>query len=90
MKFGFAGAVSVILVFLLGALQIQFCRKRSFWVGLILPALSFVLSILDCVSRYWSSAPKSSILYIFLIFNIPTTLFLIIFLFIKKKKKRRA
>lgn len=105
----------------LAALQLWLCRQKVRWLGLILPVLAFVISLVICLNfgvyaaatEVGSSAilengtvvegpselqvhvqnltPEAvvSVVALFLIFNIPTAIFLGIFFYHKNRREFR-
>lgn len=51
-----------LLLFIIGAiyLQVVLSKKQSKWLGLILPALSFIYSLIAVISQFFYSQPRSS------------------------------
>ncbi|MDV0445571.1 hypothetical protein MmiAt1_11550 [Methanimicrococcus sp. At1] len=72
-------ALIVILV-LLFTLQVYLCKRENKRTGLILPALTFLISILAVIGIHFYSAPPNLIsmiylwLQVFIIMNVPTVI----------------
>lgn len=79
---------SGLILFLLIALcilQIYLAKRKSKWVGLILPLITFVISIfLVVISPNYNLA----IFITFILVNIPTAIYLIIFFIYRDKNKQ--
>ena len=74
-------------------LQIVLCRKTSRWLGLILPAISFVLSWLPSLGIMDTGDTWQNILLIvvsLLLSNVPTVALLIIYFVIRDRIKKKA
>jgi len=92
-------AISANLIILLAlfagivVLQIYLSKKDNKWVGLILPFISFGISLLALLAVLLFSAHTGSIIgsaiYIFLLYNIPTGVLLAIYAGCRGKKKRQ-
>ncbi len=88
-----------IIYLLLGALvvylQIYFSKMKSRWMGLILPGLSLIISIIMVLNIAEPSANISTaqrivmMLSAFLTSNIPTIIFLAIYAVVRQKLKRK-
>lgn len=80
-------------------LQIFLSRRQTWWPGILLPAVSFILSCLSVVGTllYVRNDSNTMIIgselgfycMIFLIENIPTALFLVIYEICRKKYRRK-
>ena len=89
-----------IIYLLLGALvvylQIYFSKMKSKWMGLILPGLSLIISIIMVLNIAEPSANISTaqrivmVLSTFLTSNIPTIMFLAIYAVVRQKLKRKS
>ena len=89
-----------IIYLLLGALvvylQIYFSKMKNKWVGLILPGLSLIVSIIMVLniaepSENISTAQRIvTVLSTFLTSNIPTIIFLAIYSVVRQKLKRKS
>ncbi len=86
----------VLLAFLVGviALQIFLSRRQSRWPGLVLPALTFLYSLLAIFS--FAALPGQSVLSIagsllmtLFLSNIPTLIFLAIYFGCREKLRRK-
>lgn len=67
-------------------LQIFLCRKENKWLGLILPAISFLGSIVFLLQATEVRAMMLS----FLVPNIGTVVYLLIYVGIRRKKKKNS
>lgn len=67
-------------------LQIFLCRKENKWLGLILPAISFLGSL---VFLLLATEMRAMILS-FLVSNIGTVVYLLIYVGIRRKKKKNS
>lgn len=89
-----------IIYLLLGALvvylQIYFSKMKSKWMGLILPGLSLIISIIMVLNIAEPSANISTaqrivmVLSTFLTSNIPTIMFLAIYAVVRQKLMRKS
>ena len=74
-------------------LQIFLSKRDNRWLGLILPALSFLLSWLPALGIMDTGNTWQTILLVtttLLLSNIPTVVFLLIYAVIREKQKRKA
>lgn len=67
-------------------LQIFLCRKENKWLGLILPAISFLGSLVFLLQATEMRAMMLS----FLVPNIGTVVYLLIYVGIRRKKKKNS
>lgn len=67
-------------------LQIFLCRRENKWLGLILPAISFLGSIIFLLQATEVRAMMLS----FLVPNIGTVVYLLIYVGIRRKKKKNS
>lgn len=67
-------------------LQIFLCRKENKWLGLILPAISFLGSLVFLLQATNARAMVLS----FLVSNIGTVVYLLIYAAIRRKKKKNS
>lgn len=67
-------------------LQIFLCRRENKWLGLILPAISFLGSIVFLLQATEVRAMMLS----FLVSNIGTVVYLLIYVGIRRKKKKNS
>ena len=67
-------------------LQIFLCRKENKWLGLILPAISFLGSLVFAMPNKNVRAMILS----FLVSNIGTVVYLLIYVGIRRKKKKNS
>ena len=67
-------------------LQIFLCRKENKWLGLILPAISFLGSLVFLLQAINVRAMVLS----FLVSNIGTVVYLLIYAAIRRKKKKNS
>lgn len=85
----------IALLFLVAIilLQIILSKKESKWLGLIIPIISFGLSILWIlgIPHYLSlSGLIFKVILVFIISNIPTTIFLAIYFIYREKVKQMS
>ena len=89
----------VTLLFLLAALvggiflQIFLSRRESRWPGLVLPLLTFLLSLLNVLNIADTGSVSENVLLVLvtvLIGNIPTLVLLAIYLAAREKRRIRA
>lgn len=76
------------------ALQIFLSRREDAWPGLILPALSLLISILNVLNIVMPAEPTvweiiSTVGAAFLLSNIPTVLYLGIYFACREKRRRK-
>lgn len=72
-------------------LQILLCKREKKWTGLIIPVISFGLSILWIlgIPYYLSlSGLVFKVILVFIITNIPTAIYLAIYFVYQKKTKK--
>lgn len=84
--------IALLLFVAITLLQIFLCKRESRWMGLIIPIISFGLSILWIlgIPYYLSSSGLTfKIFFVFFIANIPTAIFLSIYFILRSNKKRR-
>lgn len=67
-------------------LQIFLCRKENKWLGLILPAISFLGSLVFLLQATEVRAMAIS----FFVANIGTVVYLLIYVIIRRKKKKNS
>lgn len=67
-------------------LQIFLCRKENKWLGLILPAISFLGSLVFLLQATEVRAMVLS----FVVTNIGTVVYLLIYVVIRRKKKKNS
>ena len=67
-------------------LQIFLCRKENKWLGLILPAISFLGSLVFLLQATEVRAMVLS----FVVSNIGTVVYLLIYVAIRRKKKKNS
>lgn len=77
------------------ALQVMFSRSPGPWVGLILPVVSLLFSLLITANVYRHGFTSSAmgalpLAVIFVFCNVPTLVFLGIYLFSRLKRRRLA
>lgn len=75
-------------------LQIFLSRRESRWPGLVLPAITFICSIVNVLglTLYIGGAAASWItmsIYTFLLMNIPTAVLMAVYAICREKSKRR-
>ena len=85
--------ILIIVLILILFLQISLSKKDNSKLGLVLPTLTFAISIVAALNVYIPESNFSSaialILSVFIYFNIPTVIFYGIYLYYKKYIKRR-
>ncbi len=78
--------VAVILIMLL---QIYLCKKKNQRLGLILPAITFILAILYVLISYsYNQIPSYNVIGVIIgmvVWNIPTAILLMIYFTVKNK-----
>ena len=90
----------IAVLFLAGvvALQVFLSRSESKWPGLVIPGISFLISVWYALSYYaYAFVPSESeavalalpVLVIFLIVNIPTYVFLAIYFACRGRYRRK-
>lgn len=85
----------IILACLVGmlCLQIYLCQKKSKWIGLALPAISFIMSFVWSFNRitYHDSSAMSigGAIAIWLLYNIPTVILLLIYFTCRDRNYRK-
>ena len=67
-------------------LQIFLCRKENKWLGLILPAISFLGSLVF----FLQATNVRAMILSFLVSNIGTVVYLLIYVGIRRKKKKNS
>lgn len=67
-------------------LQIFLCRKENKWLGLILPAISFLGSLVFLLQV----TEVRAMILSFLVSNIGTVVYLLIYVVIRRKKKKNS
>ncbi len=84
------GLLILVIVFLC-ILQIYLVKKKSRWVGLILPLITFTSSLFLLLISPGLELSKLTVVITFILINIPTALYIFIFFaFADKKKKGEA
>lgn len=74
------GTVSTVL-------QIFLSKRGNRWLGLILPVMSFGVSLLlTTAAPYWIRYEIWIVILIFIVTNIPTAIFIRIYLFYRNQK----
>lgn len=98
---GIYGLVNILVFAGIIWLQVLLSKKENRWLGLILPIISLLYSIfvISLVSTYSynmetgelvSMLPNPlGVLFIFILLNIPTLIFILIYLSQRKQIKRR-
>jgi len=91
------GTIVMLLIFLAGCiwLQIFLSKRENKWLGLIIPLICLVFAIMTVfsLSLYTNTGIISvlaTVIPVFLISNIPTLLFLAIYLACREKFKLRT
>ena len=82
----------IILLFFVAIilLQIVLSKRENKWTGLIIPIISFGLSILWILNiQYYLALSRLTlkVILVFIITNIPTAIFLAIYFICRKNKK---
>ena len=67
-------------------LQIFLCRRENKWLGLILPAISFLGSLVFLLQ----ATEMRAMILSFLVSNIGTVVYLLIYIGIRRKKKKNS
>lgn len=85
----------VLLVFVVGGilLQIFLSKRESKWPGLVLPAISFLWSLLYLFNLMDTGSVVQNILmalFTMLITNIPTLILLAIYWAVREKRRKRS
>lgn len=75
---------AVIVGVLLIVLQVFLSRAENRWLGIILPVLSFLFSLVFVVQASDGGATVKS----FLVCNVSTVLYLLIYFLMRRKKRR--
>lgn len=74
-------------------LQIFLSRRESKWLGLILPGLSLLVSLLYCMNIMATGDLMQDIILVFTTFfiaNIPTMIFLLIYFICRKDHRKKG
>lgn len=85
----------ILFVFVIGGLillQTFLSKKENRWLGLILPVLAFLLSFiypLNIMSTGDSAQTIVAVIAVFLLCNIPTAIYLVIYFACREKFKRK-
>lgn len=83
--------IALLILVAIILLQVVLCKKGNKWSGLILPIISFGLSFLWVAGTPYYMALYNRLLDMILVFivtNIPTAIFMAIYLIYRDKKKR--
>ena len=87
-------AILLMLVLLVGVpvLQVFLSRRENQWLGLLLPMLTFLYSlVMVCsVTTYEGGIPWGPILASLILGNIPTAVLLVIYFACREKFRRRS
>lgn len=99
MKFALANTIIALILFLLICaaiiyLQVYLCKKESKYLGLILPVISLIFSLMYVAAIVpfdsFSQVENYMALFIaFLVANIPTIILVFIYLGIREKKNMK-
>ena len=85
--------IIIVLMALAAALQMYLSRRPSCWPGLVLPVISFLFSLLYPLNMADIGGDRSALiaqlLLVWLLANIPTSIFLAIY-FAARGRLRRA
>lgn len=73
-----------ILIFVVVALQTYISRRENKWLGLILPLLNFLYSIVAVIRLI--GADKMDLLAAFILANVSTVMLVVIYFTIRKTK----
>lgn len=83
----------IILIVGMIVLQVFLSKRENKWPGIVLPAISFIFSLIMVLNVAnvgdWTSV-LSAIFLIFLLCNIPTLVLFAIYFGIRSGKKRKA
>lgn len=76
----------IVLLFLIGIvlLQIFLSKRENRWLGLIIPIISFLFSVIALLNALGFAAAISA----FIISNIPTLILLAIYIACREKRKK--
>ena len=87
-------AIILMLALLVGVpvLQVFLSRRENQWLGLLLPMLTFLYSlVMVCsVTAYEGGIPWGAILASLILGNIPTALLLVIYFACREKLRKRS
>jgi len=88
-------AIIILLVLLVGTilLQIFLSKRESKWPGLVLPAITFlysVLMVLNVTAMETARAVIASVLSVFIMGNIPTLILLAIYAACRGGQKKKS
>ncbi len=75
----------ILLIVVLSISQTYLAKKRSKWAGLILPLITFVFSLFLLIISPNFISSNLIIFIIFVLVNIPTAIYLIIFFIYRDK-----
>ena len=99
MKFALANTIIalILLLFICAAiiyLQVYLCKKESKYLGLILPVISLIFSLMNVAGMAafdsFSQVENYIVLFVtFLVANIPTIVLVFIYLGIREKKNMK-
>ena len=87
----------IVLIVVIFVLQIYLSKNENKWLGLILPFISFIISIVPIILYFISIISSGEVLkgtdildltLSFLITNIPTLILLVIYLVCRKNMKK--
>lgn len=96
MAFSLNTIILLLIVSLIIYLQIYFSKMESKWIGLILPGISLIISIIMVLNIVEPSANISTaqrivmVLSAFITSNIPTIILLAIYAVVRQKLKRQS
>lgn len=96
MGFSLNTIILLLIVSLIIYLQIYFSKMKSRWMGLILPGISLIISIIMVLniaepSENISTAQRiAMVLSAFITSNIPTIILLAIYTVVRQKLKRKS
>lgn len=78
----------VFLIVVLCILQVYFVKRKSKWVGLVLPLITFTFSVFLLLISPGLESSKLIIFITFILINIPTAMYIIIFFMYRDKNKQ--
>lgn len=84
------GKTSLLILFIvvLCILQLYFVKKKSKWVGLMLPLITFTFSVFLLLISPGLETSNIIIFITFILVNIPTAIYLTIFFVYRDKNKQ--
>lgn len=88
--------ILIIIMVAIILLQIYLSKRENKWLGLILPIISFLFALLVVPLNMMVPATGIDVSYIstlivaFILYNIPTIVFVIIYVVCRKRKGKQA